>query len=80
MTQWNKDVAMHFQAAVVANKKLSTSVVLDKKEVIRLYELTHPKPIVTLITGGAMAIGSILRKQNLIPMKKAIVLRLTPTA
>jgi hypothetical protein len=66
--------------ALAANKKLATPTSLDRKEVYRLYELAHPKPVAVPNAGGAMSIGSILRKQNLIPMKKAIVLRLTPTA
>jgi hypothetical protein len=80
LSQWTKDAATHFQMALAANKKLATPTSLDRKEVYRLYELAHPKPVAVPNAGGAMSIGSILRKQNLIPMKKAIVLRLTPTA
>ena len=77
---WNKESQLHYAATAAANKKLSTPQSMDKKEIIRLYELTHPKPAaVPAASGGAMTIGSALRKQNLIPLKKAVTLRLTPT-
>jgi len=78
LTQWARDFQAHYVGVIAAGKKASTPVVPDKAEVKRIYELSHPKPTTASAVGGPMLIGTILRKQNLIPLKKAVVLRLTP--